>query len=120
MQIDSYFLYGLAYAFFIVIMAFIIVAAVVWRKFKNFLLEELDSKLVAPLQTEVNNHKERLDKYEHKLEEIERHQLENQQGTQQKFETIIRDIADLKGRLEGMLGKFDLYLKMGGKYGKED
>jgi len=119
MQIDSYFLYGLAYAFFIVIMAFIIVAAVVWRKFKNFLLEELDSKLVAPLQTEVNNHKERLDKYEKQLEEIERRQLENQQGTQQKFETIIRDIADLKGRLEGMLGKFDLYLKMGGNYGKE-
>ena len=120
MQIDSQFLYGLAYAFFIVIMAVIIVAAVLWRKFKNFLIEELESRLVTPLKNEVDTHKERLDKYEHKLEEIERHQLENQQGTQQKFETIIRDIADLKGRLEGMLGKFDLYLKMGGKYGKEN
>ena len=47
--------------------------------------------------------------------------LENQQSINQKFETIIRDVADLKGRLEGMLGKFDLYLKLGeNKYGKEN
>lgn len=119
MQLDSHFLYGLAYAFFIVIMSFIIVAAVVWRKFKNFLVEELEAKLLTPLQQKVQGHSDRLDKYERKLEDIEKRQLENQQGTQQKFETIIRDIADLKGRLEGMLGKFDLYLKIGGKYGKE-
>ena len=119
MQLDAQFLYGLAYAFFIVIMEFIIVAAVVWRKFKNFLIEELETRLVSPLQQKVDDHTERLDKYDRKLEDMEKRQLENQQGTQQKFETIIRDIADLKGRLEGMLGKFDLYLKMGGAYGKE-
>ena len=115
MHLNSYFLYGLAYSLFIVIMAFVIVAAVIWRKFKNFLVEELEAKLLVPLQQEVKLHSSRLDKYERKLEDMEKWQIENQQGTQQKFETIIRDIADLKGRLEGMLGKFDLYLKMGGK-----
>lgn len=119
MQLDAQFLYGLAYAFFIVIMAFVVVAAVVWRKFKNFLIEELETKLVTPLAARVSSLEDRYNKLENTVSAIDNRQLENQQGIQQKFETIIRDVADLKGRLEGMMDKFDMYLKLGGKYGTQ-
>ena len=120
MEINANFVYGLAYAFFIVVMAVVIVAAVLWRKFRNFLVEELSSKLVNPIKQDVQNFKDNFSTLERRVEVLEGRQVEHQQSIQQKFETIIRDVADLKGRLEGMLGKFDLYLKIGEKYGKDN
>lgn len=112
---------ALAYAIFIAIGAIVVVAAVIWRKFRNFMVEELSAKLISPIKTEVEDLKGRMDKMERRIEITETRQLENQTSIQQKFETIIRDVADLKGRLEGMLGKFDLYLKLGEKkYGNEN
>lgn len=118
MNADINFIYGLAYAFLIIVLAVIVVAAVIWKKFRNFLVEELSAKLFAPLKQEVGTVEDRVGKLERKMELMEQRQVENQQNIQQKFETIIRDVSDLKGRLEGMLGKFDLYLKIGEKYGK--
>lgn len=121
MNFDLNFLYGIVYTLFLVIAAVVVVAAMIWRKFRTFLIEELSAKLVSPLKQEVNSNEERLNKLERRVETIESRLLENQQSINQKFETIIRDVADLKGRLEGMLGKFDLYLKLGeNKYGKEN
>ena len=119
MEVNANFIYGLAYAFFIVIMAVVIVAAILWRKFRNFLVEELSSKLVNPIKKDVDNFRENFSVLERRVGALESRQIEHQQSIQQKFETIIRDVADLKGRLEGMLGKFDLYLKIGEKYGKD-
>lgn len=121
MEINTHLIEALAYAIFIAIGAIVVVAAVIWRKFRNFMVEELSAKLVSPIKTEVEDLKGRMDKMERRIEITETRQLENQTSIQQKFETIIRDVADLKGRLEGMLGKFDLYLKLGEKkYGNEN
>lgn len=121
MNFDLNFLYGIVYTLFLVIAAVVVVAAMIWRKFRTFLIEELSAKLVSPLKQEVGTEKERLDKLERRVEVMEARQLENQQSINQKFETIIRDVADLKGRLEGMLGKFEMSLKFLEKnYGKED
>ena len=110
---------GLVYAFFGLAAVIIIAAATIWRRFKSFLVEELEAKLVTPLSQRLTILEEKEEKLEIKLNEIENRHQDSQTGIQQKFETIIRDVADLKGRLEGMLGKFDLYLKIGDKYGKE-
>ena len=121
MNFDLNFLYGIVYTLFLVIAAVVVVAAMIWRKFRTFLIEELSAKLVSPLKQEVNSNEERLNKLERRVEVMEARQLENQQSINQKFETIIRDVADLKGRLEGMLGKFEMSLKFLEKnYGKED
>ncbi len=119
MELNGTFLYGIAYAFFIIIAALVIVSAVLWRKFKNFLIEELESRLVSPLGLRVTNLEDKYKNLEQLVTSMDTRQLENQQSIQQKFETIIRDVADLKGRLEGMMDKFDMYLKLGGKYGAE-
>lgn len=109
----------LVYAGIAAIVAVVVVAAIIWQKFKNFLVEELEAKLVTPLSQRLTILEEKEEKLEIKLNEIETRHQDSQVSIQQKFETIIRDVADLKGRLEGMLGKFDLYLKIGDKYGKQ-
>ena len=118
MEVNANLIYGLAYTFFIVVMAVVIVAAVLWKKFRNFLVEELSSKLVNPIKQDVQNFKDNFTTLERRVEVLEGRQVEHQQSIQQKFEIIIRDVADLKGRLEGTLGKFELYLKIGERYGK--
>lgn len=119
MEFNLNFLYGIAYAFFLIILALIICAAVIWRKFKNFLVEELESRLVSPLNIRVTNLEHRCEKLENLVDRLDLSYVQNQDGIQQKFETIVRDVAELKARLEGMIDKFDMYLKLGGNYGKE-
>lgn len=109
----------LVYAGIAVIVAVVVAAAIIWQRFKNFLVEELEAKLVTPIQQRLIVLEDTVDKLEKRVIDVEDRHLESQTGIQQKFETIIRDVADLKGRLEGMLGKFDLYLKIGDKYGKQ-
>lgn len=120
MEINAHTLQGIAYAVIIFVCAVVVGASVVWRKFRNFMLEELSERLLNPLKTQVDEVKLRMDKMERRVELMETRQLENQTGIQQKFETILRDMADLKGKIEGVLGKFEIYLKLGEKYGKQN
>lgn len=120
MEFNAHTIQGIAYAVIIFFCAVVITASVIWRKFRNFMVEELSERLMSPLKAQVDELRARADSQDHKIELIETRQLENQTSIQQKFETLLRDMADMKGKIEGVLGKFEIYLTFGEKYGKKN
>lgn len=124
MELSAQFLHELALVVFIIIMVIVIIAAFIWKKFKEFLIDELNSSLITPIESKVSNLQESHDKdiqavrerqlkIEERFERFEARQAENQREVQSKFESILLSISGLTGKFDGLSQKLDFFINHG-------